>query len=167
MTTLAFPEDEQNTMRKHKPIPNSLEDAVEMNVEAAAKLRRPAKVMADLMGVELKTYYRWLADTSMPLNRVRQFEAFCGASFVSDYLCTAAGNRVVIPIATGKRAAVGDVADVQANAAAAMALLARFYVDGVGTEETLAAMTRTLSEFAYHRQNVMKTGQPELELFGE
>lgn len=73
---------------------------------------------------------------------------------------------MVIEIPTGKKAGVAEVAQIQANAAAAMALLARFYVDGLNAEETLSAMTSTLSEFAYHRQNVMKAGEPELELFG-
>lgn len=47
-----------------------------------------------------------------------------------------------------------------------MALLARFYQNGEAVENTLAALTRTLSEFAFHRHNVMKTGEPELEMFG-
>lgn len=146
--------------------PASLSEAFELCIEFAAEHRRPVKVLADLLGVEVKTLYRWLAETSMPLNRVRQFETFCGASFVSEYLCLAHGNKVVVEIPTGKKAGVVEVAQVQANAAAAMALLARFYVDGLGAEETLSAMTSTLSEFAYHRQNVMKTWEPELELFG-
>jgi len=146
--------------------PTSLSEAMELCVEHAATIRRPVKVLADLMGVESKTLYRWLADTSMPLNRIRQFETFCGIALISEYLCLAQGNRVVIAIATGKKASVPDIAQVQVNAAAAMALLARFYAEGVGTEETLEAMTRTLTEFAFHRHNVQKSGEPELDLFG-
>lgn len=146
--------------------PSSLSEAMELCIEAAAERRRPIKVLADLMGVETKTLYRWLAETSMPLNRIRQFESFCGIDLVSEYLCLAQGSRVVIDIPTGKKANVAEVSEVQANAAAAMALLARFYVNGDGADETLTAMTRTLTEFAFHRQNVMKSGEPELDLFG-
>jgi hypothetical protein len=39
----------------------------------------------------------------MPLNRLRQFEAFTGASYISDYLCLAHGDKVVIRIASSKR----------------------------------------------------------------
>lgn len=147
--------------------PSSLSEAMELCVEYASTQRRPVKVLADLMGVESKTLYRWLADTSMPLNRIRQFEAFCGIALVSEYLCTAQGNKVVVAIASGKKAAVAELAEVQANAADAMALLARFYQDKVGLADTVAALTMVLSQVAYHRENVMKTGEPELELFGE
>ncbi|MTD33985.1 hypothetical protein [Paludibacterium denitrificans] len=148
--------------------PSSLDEAIELCADHASEvLRRPAKVMADLMGVELKTYYRWLADSSIPLNRVRQFEYFAGASFVSEHLCLAHGNKVVIAIPAGRKASVTDVAELQANAAAAISLLARFYQDGSGLEETVSSLTRTLSEVAYHRENVMKASKPELELFGD
>lgn len=147
--------------------PASLSEAFELCVEYAAEHRRPIKALADLMGVDLKTLYRWLADTSMPLNRVRQFETFCGVAFVSEYLCLAHGDRVVVEIPSGKRAGVTALSEVQVNAATAMALLSQFYQNGQGVEETLSSLTRTLSEFAYHRQNVMKAGQPELALFGE
>ncbi|MEX3629963.1 MAG: hypothetical protein VB138_11300 [Burkholderia sp.] len=62
-------------MRKHprkiQPA-TSLREAVDRCVTTADANRRPAKVMSDLMGVELKTYYRWLSDLSMPLNRLLQ-----------------------------------------------------------------------------------------------
>lgn len=153
-------------IRQYKSPASSLDDAIERQQDAANRLGLPPKRMADLMGVELKTYYRWLADSSMPLNRVRQFEAFCKASHISEYLCTAQGNKVVVAIASGKKAMVAELAEVQANAADAMALLARFYQDKVGLAETVAALTAVLSQVAYHRENVMKTGEPELELFG-
>lgn len=143
--------------------PSSLSEAMELCVEFAAERRRPIKVLADLMGIENKTLYRWLAETSMPLNRIRQFEEFCGIALISEYLCLAQGSRVVIEIPTGKKADVGEVSEVQANAAAAIALLAKFYVNGQDAEATLAAMTCTLTEFAFHRHNVAKAGAPELD----
>lgn len=144
----------------------SLSDAMELCVEfAAEKNRRPVKVLADLMGVELKTLYRWLADTSMPINRIRQFETFCGASFISDYLCMAHGNKVVVDIPMGKKANVTDLAEVQVSFAQALTLLAQFYQHGEAVEDTVAALTETLTQLAYQRSNVLKVAQPELELF--
>lgn len=64
--------------------PSSLSEAFELCIEHAGEQRRPVKVLADLMGVEVKTLYRWLAENAMPLNRVRQFETFCGKSFISE-----------------------------------------------------------------------------------
>lgn len=145
--------------------PTSLSEAMELCVEFAAAHRRPVKVLADLMGVELKTLYRWLADTSMPLNRIRQFEAFCGASYISEYLCLAHGGKVVIDIPAGKKAGVAELAEVQASFAEAIALLARFYQNGDAVDETVSALTSTLTQLAYQRSNVLKSAEPELGLF--
>lgn len=153
--------------RRWKSIrPTSLDEAVELTTEFAAAHGKPAKRMSDFMGVELKTYYRWLAENSMPLNRVRQFEEFAGASFISEYLCLAHGDKVVINIPAGKKAGVADLAEVQASFAEAIALLARFYQNGEALEETIGALTTTLTQLAYQRSNVLKAGAPELELFG-
>ncbi|MCW3478806.1 hypothetical protein OL229_04390 [Neisseriaceae bacterium JH1-16] len=147
--------------------PSSLSEAFELCIEFAAEQRRTIKVLADLMGVEVKTLYRWLAEVSMPLNRVRQFEAFCGAAFVSEYLCLAHGNKVVIDIPAGKKAGVAELAEVQGNFAEAMALLVRFYEKSGALEETVSAISRTLAQLAYQRENVLKTSEPELSLFGD
>lgn len=143
----------------------SLADALELCIEFAAEKRRPIKVLADLMGVEIKTLYRWLAETSMPLNRIRQFETFCGVSYISEYLCLAHGDKVVVSIPAGKKADVTDLAELQAGFSEAITLLARFYRRGEAVEATLAALTTTLTQLAYQRSNVQKNAEPELELF--
>lgn len=144
--------------------PSNLSEAFEFCIEhAAAKKRRPVKVLADLMGVDVKTLYRWLADTSMPSNRIRQYEDFCGVSYVSEYLCLARGDKVVIDIPAGKKANVTDLAEIQASSSEAMTLLARFYQSGAALEDTVAALTTTLTHLAYQRSNVQKTGAPELD----
>jgi hypothetical protein len=146
--------------------PTSLSDAVQMCIDYAAEQRRPIKVLADLMGGDVKTLYRWLADTSMPLNRLRQFETFCGAPFVSEYLCLAQGDKVVVAIPAGKKAGVADLAEVQCSFNEAIVLLGRFYQNGGGLDETIAALTKTLTQLAYQRSNVQKSIAPELDLFG-
>ena len=57
----------------------SLDHAIELAKRHAKERRLPSKVMADLMGVELKTYYRWLLENTLPLNRIAQFEALTGS----------------------------------------------------------------------------------------
>ncbi|MGO4380343.1 hypothetical protein [Pseudoduganella sp. RAF53_2] len=144
--------------------PASVGEAMELCIEfAAEKKRRPVKVLADLMGVEVKTLYRWLAETSMPLNRVRQFEDFCGVSYVSEYLCLAQGDKVVVAIPSGKKADVTDLAEIQASFADAVGLLARFYKTGAALDETVAALTSTLTHLAYQRTNVLKNQSPEFD----
>lgn len=144
---------------------HNLDEAIQLVAEwAEEKNRRPAKVMADLMGVELKTYYRWLAESSMPLNRIRQFEMFAGCHFISEYLSLAAG-KAVIDIPTGRRLQPADILDVQANFSEAMSLLVRHYQQGESLEQTVAAIGVVLSQLAWHRENVTRAGTPELDLF--
>lgn len=154
------------TKRWKSACPSSLSEAMQLCVDFAAESRKPVKVIADLMGVELKTLYRWLADTSMPLNRIRQFEAFCGATYVSEYLCIAQGDRVVIAIPAGKKAGVVELAQVQATFAEAISLLVGFYESGDRADETITALTTSLTQLAYQRSNVLKAAAPELDLFG-
>lgn len=144
----------------------SLDHAIALTKRYAKERRLPSKVMADLMGVELKTYYRWLLDNTMPLNRVAQFEALAGCRFISEYLCVMHGDKVVIDIPRGRKGKTADVARVQSQTAAAIALLARWHEDGSGVEETIAALTQVLSLLAYQRENVKKAETPEL-WFGE
>lgn len=146
----------------------SVSHAMELCLEYAETERRsPMKVLEDKMGIQPKQLSAWNCKTSMPLNKIRQFEEFCGVSFISDYLCMANGNKIVVTIPTGKKAEVMDIAEVQRSFADAIALLARFYHSGDALEETVAALTTTLSQLAFQRSNVIKVEQPELELFGE
>lgn len=101
----------------------------------------------------------------MPLNRIRQFETFCGKAFVSEYLCIAQGDKVVVTIPSGKKASVLELAQVQGAFADAMSRLVRFYESGGEVEETASAITATLVQLAYQRENVLKAGTPELDLF--
>ncbi|WP_246797799.1 hypothetical protein [Burkholderia perseverans] len=148
--------------RKFRPA-TSLREAVERCTAIADAHRRPAKVMADLMGVEVKTYYRWLADLSMPLNRVMQFEEFCGARYVSEYLCVTDGRRVVIDIPTGRRPKVSDISGLQTAFAEAAAVLCRYYTAGVEQSQAIEALSTAISQAAYHRANVVKDRAPELQ----
>ena len=103
----------------------SLDHAIELAKRHAKERRLPSKVMADLMGVELKTYYRWLLDNTLPLNRIAQFEALTGSRFISEYLSVLHGDRVVIEIPRGRKGKAADMAQVQSQTAAALALLAK------------------------------------------
>ena len=154
----------RKTARKHRQA-QSMEEAFQLCLSAAEKRRRPPKALAELMGVRLSTMYRWLADHSIPANLIRQFEEFCGAGYISAYLCSASGARIVIDIPAGRSASVEDLAIVQQNAADAITKLSRFYAGHATADETVAALTTTLTDMAYQRHNVIKHAEPELGLF--
>lgn len=153
--------------RKPKPMHAiTLRDANEMCIAAAAARRRPAKVMSELMAVELKTYYRWMSDLSMPLNRLFQFEEFCGARYISEHLCVADGQRIVIDIPTGRRPSIADIAQLQRVFADAAAALCHYYESGDERDAVITSLTTAITQAAYHRANVAKDRAPELP-FGE
>jgi hypothetical protein len=155
----------RNQRKKFQGV-TSLGEAIEASMAYAAEHRRPPKVLADLMGVDVKTLYRWLSESSIPLNKLRQFEEFCGRAYISEYLCIARGDKVVIDIPLGRKARVKDIAEVQRSFADCVSLLAAFYDHGENAEETVAALTDALTHAAFQRSNVMKSMAPELDLFG-
>ena len=130
----------------------SLDHAIELAKRHAKERRLPSKVMADLMGVELKTYYRWLLENTLPLNRIAQFEALTGSRFISEYLSVLHGDRVVIEIPRGRKGKAADMAQVQSQTAAALALLAKWHEDGSGVDETIEALTNVLALLAYQAE---------------
>ncbi|WP_410499671.1 hypothetical protein [Chitinibacter sp. S2-10] len=127
-------------------------------------LRRPAKQMWDLMGTTQQTYSRWVSEGVMPANRILQFEHLTGANFVSNYLTLAAG-RMPIELPIGRKADQVETLDLQAQQADAIALLIKFYQGKAALDETLEAIDLVLRGFSYHRANVVKVAEPELDLF--
>lgn len=70
----------------------SLDHAIELAKRHAKEQHRPSKVMADLMGVELKTYYRWLLDNTLPLNRIVEARA-CRLVVLPEWQGAGVGTR--------------------------------------------------------------------------
>lgn len=128
-------------------------------------LRRPPKQMAELMDTSLPTYYRWISEGAMPASKIRQFEHLCGCHFVSDYLALAAG-RMVVEMPVGKRATESDIAALQSGTAQAIHLVIEFYAGRAALDETTSAMDDALRGLSFHRANVTKLAEPELD-FGE
>ena len=150
--------------QKHRA--TSLDHAIELTEEYAEQYRMPSKRIAELMGVEYKTYRRWMLDGTLPLSRLVTLEHIVGAQFISEYLCVFQGNKVVIDIARGKKSDVVDIAELQAQIAQSMACLAQFYAGKASADDTIAELTASITALAYQRENVRKVETPEL-LLGE
>ncbi|WP_374557849.1 hypothetical protein [Aquitalea pelogenes] len=147
--------------------PTSLAEAFDLDEANALKAyRRPRKQMEELMGTNRSTYARWVSDCEMPAGRLLQFSVLCGSANVIEYLAIACG-KLVVSIPTGKKAKASDLGEMQANFGKAVMLLEQFYRGQSDLSETLGVLNEVLSQVAYHRENVIKTGQPELELFEE
>lgn len=144
--------------------PNSLREAFRLCKDYAAEKRRLSVArIADEMGITEDLLYRYLSDGSMKAREIRIFEGICGARYVTHHLA-ASGNRVVVEIPSGRAAQALEVNELQAIIAEAIGKLIRFYNGDAGQADTEAGLTEVLQGVAWHRENVHKAEQPELEL---
>ncbi|PIP98522.1 MAG: hypothetical protein COW76_20385 [Shewanella sp. CG18_big_fil_WC_8_21_14_2_50_42_11] len=137
-------------------------------VKEYGKARRNLSVArtAELMGLDDESLlYKWMKNGSMPVQKLHSFEYVCGANFVSEYLASS-DNKLLIDIPIGKPLRDVSVIEMQGAFNDAMSLLIKFASGNASTDETVAALTRSMSDLAYHRENVLKVEAPELD-FGE
>jgi hypothetical protein len=147
-----------------KPLPTSLRAAFEADkAHALAKHRRGTERLAELMATTPAALYKWLETDSMPVNRLAAWEHITGSDCVVRYLAAAA-HRVVIEIPTGRKSATTDVHALQTTLNNAVGVLLAFMNGDADRDTTLAALGAGLESMAWHRENVRKNDQPELEL---
>lgn len=144
---------------------SSLRQAMELCKEhAREKHNLSVERIAERIGLaDHWVLYKWIASAKMPAVMIPAFESACGIDLISRYLATRAG-RLVIDMPRGKAAGSEDVQALQGVLHEAMGALMRFYAQEQEAEDTLAAVQRGLESLAWHRGNVQKHSQPELEL---
>lgn len=145
--------------------PTNFSHAMELCLEhARAAHNRSVDRVADLMGLPNKwIIYKWMESGRMPGNLIPGFENVCGIGYVTQWLAQAA-HKLLIDIPTGRNATSKDIHDLQAIAHEAIGLLMRFYQNQASADETLGALNCLMQDLAWHRINVEKFSQPELDL---
>ena len=136
-------------------------------VKEYGKAKRNLSVarIAELMGLDDESLlYKWMKG-SMPVHKLHSFEYVCGANYVSVYLASS-DNKLLIDMPTGKALKEVSVLEMQGAFNDAIGLLVKFATGNAETQETVAALTRSMSDLAYHRENVQKADAPELD-FGD
>ena len=154
------------TRRNWKRIqPNSLNHAQELCIQhAKARLNRSVDQIADLMGVANRwNLYKWMQNNRMPASLIRPFEAACGIDYVTRYLAHS-DHKLLIDIPTGRKATEKEINSLQASFPSAMGVLLAFYEGDAEVNQALAELTRLMEELAWHKNNVERYSQPELEL---
>jgi hypothetical protein len=150
----------KNWKRLH---PTSLIHALRISKDYAREVNhRSVERIADLMAVTPDLLYKWLANGRMPAVLIPTFEHACGIDFVSRWLALSAG-KLVVEIPTGRDLKECDLHQLQELLHAAVGKLMEF-ADGRGEAvPTLGALDSAMSGLAFHRGNVAKHAQPELE----
>lgn len=142
--------------------PLDLRDAMEWCTKfAKAKHNRSVDSIADLMGVNKWTLYKWMAEADMPARLIKTFEHACGIDYVSRWLVESSG-KIVIAAPTGKKCGPRDIQELQKAYTDTVGHLLAFYEDLRDIDGTLAAMQTAMEHTTWHRGNVEKYRQPEL-----
>lgn len=144
---------------------HSLRDALELCKEHARERHNlSVERIAERIGLaDHWTLYKWISSARIPVSHLRAFEVACGIDLVTRYLAASSG-RLVVDMPTGKKAAATDMQALQESLHTAVGALLQFYSGGAKEDETLGAIRGALEGLAWHRENVARNAQPELEL---
>lgn len=145
-------------------VPTSLIEAFRLCKDFARDQRHlSVERIAELMGVTADALYKWLATGRMPAVLIPAYEHICGIDFVSRHLALSAG-KLVVSMPTGRQVTADDVQTLQGVLNHAVGSILAFAAGSVPAHQTLADIEAAMSGLAWHRANVQKHQQPELNL---
>ena len=142
---------------------NSLTDAFDL-CKRYAKERKNLSIeqIAELMGVGDESLRKWVRNATMPINNLASFEMTCGCRYVSGYLAARDG-KLLIDIPAGKQVKPVEFIEMQNTFNHAVGKLMQVATGKAEVSETVAAITSSMCDLAYHRENVQKQKTPELD----
>ena len=145
--------------------PTSLLHALELCVDYAREVHNlSVERIAERMGETTHhALYKWLAEGGMPMRKLRSFEHACGCKYVSRWIAMS-GDLLTIDIPTGRSANSEDVMALQETLNDAVGALLLFYQGKANADSVLARVTAGMEGLAFHRENIRKYDQPELDL---
>jgi hypothetical protein len=149
--------------RNCKRVPTSLKSAFEQ--DKAEGIRRKSLSVerhAELQAVSASRLYKWMEDADLPANRLAAWFHNTGGRAVIRYLCAQAGG-LFVPVPSGRQPSPIEMAELQQVLAETTGALLRFYGGQADADETLGEVQLALEALAWHRGNVEKHAQPELD----
>ncbi len=143
----------------------SLPHAMELCLAyAREKHHRSVDQVADLMGLPNKwRIYKWVENADMPSRYQLAFEHACGIDFMTQYHAHSR-RHLLISIPRGRNVEAADLHALQLMTNDAVGALIAFAAGTATSDDVIAATTRAMEGLAWHRANVEKHLQPELEL---
>ena len=148
-----------------KQRPRSLPHAMELCLQhAKERLNRSVDQVADLMALPNKwRLYKWVENADMPSRYILGFQHACGIDYMTQYHAHS-DHRLLIDIPLGRQVDASDLNKLQTLTNDAVGALISFAGGTTSAEEAMAAITLAMEGMAWHRANVEKHQQPELEL---
>lgn len=153
--------------RNWKHPPQSLQEAIEACIEHALRKHRITieRIAADMGLANKWILYKWIESGRLPAVLIRPFELACRCNYVTRWLAHAS-HHLMIDIPTGRLPASSDLQKVSIATNDAIGALFNFAAGKVEAADVIAAITVSLEQLAYQRENVARVSQPELELEG-
>ena len=124
--------------------------------------RASVERMAELQAVTPALLYKWLEQETMPVNRLAGWFHMTGGTALIRFLSAQAGG-VFVPVPTGRRLSHEDFHALQQVLNEAVGALLAFSAGKLGRDECLGALAAGLEGLSWHRENVARSAQPELE----
>jgi hypothetical protein len=153
------------TRRNWKRIqPTSLRHALELCKDHARERHNlSVERIAEEMGLtDHWSLYKWLQNGRMPMNLVRPYEKTCGINYVTRWNAASAG-QLLIEVPTGRNASAQDMQALQELLNTAVGNLLKFYDQRADEDTALAGIQQAMESLAWHKGNVQRHAQPELE----
>lgn len=148
--------------------PTTQDHAMRLCLEWAKETKNlSVERVADRMGIKHWTLYKYVDNGSLPSHLIRPFEHACECPhhYLTRYLCHSA-HLLAINLPLGRKAGAREINALQGSCTGAIDALLKFAAGELDTGSTLAALTATLEDLAYHRAEVERVSLPELD-FGE
>lgn len=151
-------------MITYRAVPTSLRGAFEQDKQyAMTRKRLSVDRLADLHATTPATVYKWLEEASMPVKHLAGWFHNTGSRSVIRFLAVQAGG-VFIELPAGRRAEAEEVQQLQGVLHDAVGALLNFHAKKMDRDACMGQLTRALENMAWHRENVRKADQPELDL---
>jgi len=144
-------------------MPTSLKAAFEMDkANARNRHRRSVEHIAELMDLTPANLYKQLEDGTMHASRLLGWAHHTGSDAVVRYLAARLG-KVVIDVPLGRRTQDADVHALQETLNGAVGALLKYMSGELDRDGCIGLLTCGMESLAWHRANVAKDDQPELD----
>jgi hypothetical protein len=147
--------------------PTGCREAVKGCKDFAAERGLSVERLADAIGqVDHWVIYKWIESGRIPAIMIRPFQLACGCDFITRWLVASEG-KFLVSIPSGQAAHPEDMQILQTLVNDSIGALLAFYAGKAEAEPTLDSLRTAITELAWHRENVAKSGDPELDFGGE
>jgi len=154
-------------MNYKNKVPTSFTEALRMCKDYAKdKHNKSVDRIADEMGLTPGRLYQHIDNGDMPFNRVRSFQRACRCNFVTQYLAYS-DECILIKMPKGKKLGDEKMLQLHKSFTHALSELTEFYTHHQNPEAVIAALSEHLATTAWHRANVERSSQPQLDFDAE